>query len=57
MQIEHEWLATSTADPSTRTARLVMAQRWMGAGGVLGTRSLRSDALLRDLNEQEMDKP
>jgi hypothetical protein len=57
MQTEHEWLATSTADPSTRTARLVMAQRWMGAAGVWGTRSLRSDALLRDLNEQEMDKP
>ena len=33
MQIEHEWLATSTADPSTRIA-LVMAQKVDGTGRV-----------------------
>ena len=59
MQIEHQWLATSTADPSTRTALLVMAQRWMelAESGAHRSDSLRSDALLRDLNEQQMDKP
>ena len=59
MQIEHQWLATGTADPSTRTALLVMAQRWMELAEFwsLPIRSLRSDTLLRDLNEQQMDKP
>jgi hypothetical protein len=59
MQIEHEWLATSTADPSTLTALLVMAQRWieLAESGAHRSDSLRSGALLRDLNEQQMDKP
>ena len=48
------------ADPSTRTALLVMEQKVDGTGGGWGPpRSdyLRSDALLRDLNEQQIDKP
>jgi len=41
------------------TALLVMEQKVDGTGRVWSPpiRSLRSDALLRDLNEQQMDKP
>ena len=58
MQIEHQWLATSTADPSTPDYPSRDGTEVDGTGRVWSPpiRSLRSDTLLHDLNERQKDK-